>query len=231
MSDLITTENDNWDCENLAVLILRHQEADEDNREVYRVQKCRMKKELNDMEQDMKGKGMVKRRRIIKSIIDMSQQFEEPLKLREKINSQYARIRELNKLVDTTEEYWTQKVRAEMRDEYSIDRATLDVTKELNDSRKVNRRLMDVIANLEGKLDNINTNYVITPRDEAAQQAQNIAELTLSRKHMSGSKTEKQLRKKIKKLEKQIIILKSLNADTSSSDEESGTECEETTPS
>jgi len=231
MSDLITTENDNWDCENLAVLILRQQEADEDNREVYRVQKCRMKKELNDMEQDMKGKGMVKRRRIIKSIIDMSQQFEEPLKLREKINSQYARIRELNKLVDTTEEYWTQKVRAEMRDEYSIDRATLDVTKELNDSRKVNRRLMDVIANLEGKLDNINTNYVITPRDEAAQQAQNIAELTLSRKHMSGSKTEKQLRKKIKKLEKQIIILKSLNTDTSSSDEESGSECEETTPS
>ena len=47
---------------------------------------------------------------------------------------------------------------------------------------------------------------------------------------MSGSKTEKQLRKKIKKLEKQIIILKSLNTDTSSSDEESGTECEETTP-
>ena len=228
MSDLITTENDNWDCENLAVLILRQQEADEDNREVYRVQKCRMKKELNDMEQDMKGKGMVKRRRIIKSIIDMSQQFEEPLKLREKINSQYAQIRELNKLVDTTEEYWTQKVRAEMRDEYSIDRATLDVTKELNDSRKVNRRLMDVIANLEGKLENINTNYVITPRDEAAQQAQNIAELTLSRKHMSGSKTEKQLRKKIKKLEKQIIILKSLNTDTSSSDEESSDE--ETTP-
>ena len=228
MSDLITTENDNWDCENLAVLILRQQEADEDNREVYRVQKCRMKKELNDMEQDMKGKGMVKRRRIIKSIIDMSQQFEEPLKLREKINSQHAQIRELNKLVDTTEEYWTQKVRAEMRDEYSIDRATLDVTKELNDSRKVNRRLMDVIANLEGKLENINTNYVITPRDEAAQQAQNIAELTLSRKHMSGSKTEKQLRKKIKKLEKQIIILKSLNTDTSSSDEESSDE--ETTP-
>ena len=191
MSDLITTENDNWDCENLAVLILRQQEADEDNREVYRVQKCRMKKELNDMEQDMKGKGMVKRRRIIKSIIDMSQQFEEPLKLREKINSQHAQIRELNKLVDTTEEYWTQKVRAEMRDEYSIDRATLDVTKELNDSRKVNRRLMDVIANLEGKLENINTNYVITPRDEAAQQAQNIAELTLSRKHMSGSKLNK----------------------------------------
>jgi len=224
MNNTNKEENDNinWDCEYLAIMILREQEADEDNREVYRVQKCRMKKELQDMEKDMKQKGMIKRKRIMNSVINIAKEFEEPLKLREKINQQHAEIRQLKKLIDTTEEYWTQKVRKELRDEYSIERATLDVTKELDGSRKVNQRLMEVTKNLEDKITNIRTNYVITPKDEAAQQAQNIAELTLAgaRGKTVGSKTEKQLKKKIKKLEKQIIILKSMNEDTSSSEEE-----------
>ena len=102
MSNLPEDQTDNWDCEYLAVMILQQQEADEDNREVYRVQKCRMKKELIDMEKDMKGKGQVKRRRIIQSIIQIAKQFEEPLKLRDKSKSKDIQIRELKKLVDTS---------------------------------------------------------------------------------------------------------------------------------
>jgi hypothetical protein len=116
MSNLPEDQTDNWDCEYLAVMILRQQEADEDNREVYRVQKCRMKKELIDMEKDMKGKGQVKRRRIIQSIIQIAKQFEEPLKLRDQSKSKDIQIRELKKLLDTTEQYWTEKVRLELRD-------------------------------------------------------------------------------------------------------------------
>ena len=75
MNKSTTNTNDNWDVELLAKLILNNQEADEDNREVYRVQKCRMKKELNDMENDMKLKGALKRRRIIKSIIQIAKLY------------------------------------------------------------------------------------------------------------------------------------------------------------
>ena len=220
MSNLPEDQTDNWDCEYLAVMILQQQEADEDNREVYRVQKCRMKKELIDMEKDMKGKGQVKRRRIIQSIIQIAKQFEEPLKLRDKSKSKDIQIRELKKLVDTTEQYWTEKVKLELRDEYSKDKAEAEVQNDLQTSRKVNQRLLDEHKKLEEHIDSIRNNYILTPKDEHQALCDNMVKLTLSSKKNTSNKTEKQLRKKIKKLEKQVSILKSLNSDTSSSDED-----------
>ncbi len=215
--------NDNWDCEYLAIMILRQQEADEDNREVYRVQKCRMKKELNDMAEEMKSKGQLKRKRIIKSIIEIAREFEEPMKLRDEKRHLHTQIRELKKLLDTTEEYWTQKVREKMRDEYSKARAESDLKKELESSREVNRRIMDAQTQLEGRLYNIQNNFVLTPKDEHAEACQTQAQLVLeahNNKSTTKDKTIKQLRKKNKKLEKQIAILKSFNSDSSSSSEE-----------
>jgi len=220
MSNLPEDQTDNWDCEYLAIMVLRQQDADEDNREVYRVQKCRMKKELIEMEKDMKGKGQVKRRRIIQSIIEIAKEFEEPLKLRDQSKSKDIQIRELKKLLDTTEQYWTEKVRLELRDEYSKAKAEAEVQKDLQSSRKVNQRLLDQHKKLEEYIEQIQNNYILTPKDEHEAFCQNMAELTLSSKKNTSNKTEKQLRKKIKKLEKQVSILKSLNDDTSSSDED-----------
>ena len=145
------------------------------------------------------------------------------MKLREINRSKDNQIRELKKLLDTTEEYWTQKVRAQLRDEYSKAKAESDLKKDLDSSREVNRRLMDHHAVLEGRLHNIQENYIITPKDEHAELCKQQAELTLeahNNKSTTKDKTIKQLRKKNKKLEKQILILKSLNNNTSSSSEE-----------
>lgn len=220
MNNLPEDQTDNWDCEYLAIMILRQQDADEDNREVYRVQKCRMKKELMEMEKDMKGRGQVKRRRIIQSIIEIAREFEEPLKLREQSKQKDIQIRELKTLVDTTEKYWTEKVKLELKDEYSKQKAEAAVQKDLQSSRRVNQRLLDQHKRLEERLENIQNNYILTPKDEHQALCENMAELTLSSKNNTSNKTEKQLRKKIKKLEKQVSILKSLNDDTSSSSEE-----------
>lgn len=220
MNNLPEHQIDNWDCEYLAIMILRQQDADEDNREVYRVQKCRMKKELMEMEKDMKGRGQVKRRRIIQSIIEIAREFEEPLKLREQSKQKDIQIRELKTLVDTTEKYWTEKVKLELKDEYSKEKAEAAVQKDLQSSRRVNQRLLDQHKRLEERLENIQNNYILTPKDEHQALCENMAELTLSSKNNTSNKTEKQLRKKIKKLEKQVSILKSLNDDTSSSSEE-----------
>ena len=192
-------DNDQWDCEYLAIMILRQQDADEDNREVYRVQKCRMKKELNDMENDMKAKGLLKRKRIFNSIIEIAKEFEEPMKLRDENKQKYNEIRELKTLINTTEEYWTQKVREQLKHEYSKEKAESDLNKQLKSSREVNRRLIHSQSLLEERLQHIQDNCIVVPKDDHANFCQDHAEMTLKALHNKSpvkDKTIKQLRKK-----------------------------------
>ena len=76
---------------------------------------------------------------------------------------------------------------------------------------------------MEQRLQHIRDNCIVTPKDEHANFCQDHAELTLKAYNNNSTvkdKTIKQLRKKNKKLEKQIMLLKSINEDTSSSSEE-----------
>ena len=203
------------DMDLLATKLLSCDETiDQDNKNAYRIKKCRMKKELEEL---LYGDYLSKNeKKLLSNIFEVCIQIQEPERLRIKLKQKEQQHRILQEKLSLAEAYYTDKAMEKLKKQQNQQKCEL--AQSLDVSRERNRRLATQLEMLQSKIEDIRDNYKIVSHNDWDTM---VNTNTINVKKINNNEDDeiKKLKKENKKLKKQIQSL--MTVDDSSSDDDS----------
>jgi hypothetical protein len=219
-----------WDYYLLADKLMEVFYDDSIKKESISVIKSRLVSDLKNMDVLMKSDEKTKYRKIWWGIYQLILEIDKPQKLIDENKQLRSQINNLKESVNKTEHYWRDIVKAELKEQFDIDKVSNKWYNQLQTNRELTEDLMIKNNDLQSQLNNLRENNKIIPNDDFQNQSENQSEMNLEiiklkkqleKKQVPESKTIKKLKKDNKRLQRIIDELKDKYENSDTSDDES----------
>lgn len=222
-----------WDYYLLADKLIEVLYDDTIKKQSVPVIKSRLVTDLKEMDTMMKSDDKMKHRKIWYGMYELFMEIDKPQKLIDENKQLRKENNKLKESVNRTEHYWRDKVKAELKEQFDIDKVSNKWYNQLNTNREITENLMIKNSELQQQIDNIHHYNKVIPNEEFQTKSENDAQLNLemnklkkqvNKKQVPESKTIKKLKKEIKRLQRTIDELRDKYENTDSSDDSSSDE-------
>ena len=194
------------------------------------VMKSRLVSELKNMDEALKNNDKMKHRKIWWGLYQLILEIDKPQKLIDENKQLRSQNNNLKESVNKTEHYWRDIVKAELKDQFDIDKVSNKWFNQLQNNRELTENIMLKNTELQNTLDRIKQDNKLIGRDELHGMCEREAEKDLmiidlkkqvGKKQMPESKTISKLKKQVKRLQRTIDDLKDKYENSDTSDDES----------
>ncbi len=194
------------------------------------VMKSRLVSDLKNIDESLKNNDKMKHRKIWWGIYQLILEIDKPQKLIDENKQLRSQNNNLKESVNKTEHYWRDIVKAELKDQFDIDKVSNKWFNQLQTNRELTENIMLKNTELQNTLDNLKHDNKLIGRDDYQSMCEREAEKDLmiidlkkqvSKKKVPESKTINKLKKQIKRLQREIDDLKDKYENSDTSDDES----------